>query len=244
MVAPVQDSDGGARLILSSPPLRSLLALALLAEFYVVPEVLAAPYAAELGLGTAEIGLLMAVMPMGSVAGVFLFTRFVPPPLRLRLLGPLAITSSLPLVFSALFPGLVPSLVLWTLVGVLSAYQVTTNAEFVRIAPRDRRGQVLGLASSMLVAAQGASMIFGGVLADHVGVSRTLALAGVAGCPVGVLTAVGWHRARQDWNPRRFPRRALRRRPPAHNGRPCTEDAVPHQRDGGRIAVTEEPPAR
>ncbi|MFC7643742.1 MFS transporter [Streptosporangium lutulentum] len=74
-----RDPDGGARLILGSPRLRSLLALALLAGFYVVPEVLAAPYAAELGLGTAEVGLLMAVMPVGNVVGVFLITRFVPP---------------------------------------------------------------------------------------------------------------------------------------------------------------------
>ncbi|MDP9845395.1 MFS transporter [Streptosporangium lutulentum] len=192
-----RDPDGGARLILGSPRLRSLLALALLAGFYVVPEVLAAPYAAELGLGTAEVGLLMAVMPVGNVVGVFLITRFVPPDLRLRSMGPLAIASSVPLVFSALFPGFVPSLILWTLVGVLSAYQVTANAEFVRIAPRERRGQVLGLASSVLVAVQGAGMILGGVLADHVGVSLTLVLAGVAGSLMGVLAAVSWHRARQ-----------------------------------------------
>ena len=36
------------------------------------------------------------------------------------------------------------------------------------------------------------------LLADHVGVSQALALAGVAGCLVGVLAAVSRHHARQD----------------------------------------------
>ncbi|MEV6864842.1 hypothetical protein AB0M44_28025 [Streptosporangium subroseum] len=58
-----------------------------------------------------------------------------------QLLGPLALTASLPLLASALLPGVVPSLVLWALVGVLSAYQVTANAEFVRITPTERPGE-------------------------------------------------------------------------------------------------------
>ncbi|MEW9533277.1 MFS transporter [Microbispora sp. NPDC049125] len=189
---------GGGRLILGSPPLRSLLALALLAGFYVIPEVLAAPYAAELGRGTTEVGLLMAAMPVGNVAGVFLLTRFVPAGARLRWLGPLAVASGLPLVFSAMAPGFVPSLLLWGLVGLLSAYQVTANTEFVRIVPRERRGEALGLASSLLVTGQGAGMLLGGLLADGVGVSPTLAIAGVAGCLAGIPPALGWRRARQE----------------------------------------------
>ncbi|WP_432863817.1 MFS transporter [Microbispora rosea] len=189
---------GGGRLILGSPPLRSLLALALLAGFYVIPEVLAAPYAAELGRGTTEVGLLMAAMPVGNVVGVFLLTRFVPADVRLRWLGPLAVVSALPLVLSAMLPGFVPSLLLWGLVGLLSAYQVTANTEFTRIAPRERRGEALGMASSLLVAGQGAGMLLGGLLADGVGVSSTLAIAGVAGCLAGIPPALGWRRARQE----------------------------------------------
>ncbi|SDL94309.1 MFS transporter [Nonomuraea jiangxiensis] len=189
-------TGGGVRLILASPPLRNLLALALLAGFYVVPDVLATPYAAELGLGTTEIGLLMAAMPVGNLAGVYLFTRFVPPARRLRWMAPMAVASSLPLVFSELIPGFLPSLATWALVGLLSAYQVTANTEFVRLVPHDRRGQALGVASSLLVTAQGAGMLLSGLLADHVGVLRTLVLAGVVGCLVGLFPALGWRRAR------------------------------------------------
>ncbi|MGV9539278.1 MFS transporter [Streptosporangium sandarakinum] len=189
--------EGGARRILASPPLRSLLALALLAGFHVVPESLAAPYAAELGLGSREVGLLMASIPLGTVAGVFLFTRFVPLPARLASLGPLAVAAGLPLVLSALLPGLVPALALWALSGLLSAYQVTANTEFTRLAPPERRGRLLGLAGSALTGAQGVGMILSGVLADHLGVSRTLAVAGAGGCLAGLLAAAGWRRARR-----------------------------------------------
>ncbi|MFD2357075.1 MFS transporter [Nonomuraea ferruginea] len=186
----------GLRLLVSDHRLRSLLALAMLAGFQVVPEALAAPYAAGTGQGTAMVGLLMAAIPVGNVLGVFLFTRFCSTEARLRLLGPLACAASAPLVASALIPGPVAALVLWALVGMLGAYQVTANAEFVRIVPTERRGQVLGIASAALVAAQGLGMIVGGLLATHLGVTGALGVAGAAGLAAGVPAALAWRRAR------------------------------------------------
>ncbi|MFI6705617.1 MFS transporter [Nonomuraea sp. NPDC050478] len=185
----------GLRLLVSDHRLRSLLALAMLAGFQVVPEALAAPYAAGTGQGTAMVGLLMAAIPVGNVLGVFLFTRFCSTEARLRLLGPLACAASAPLVASALVPGPVAALVLWALVGMLGAYQVTANAEFVRIVPTERRGQVLGIASAALVAAQGLGMIVGGLLATHLGVTGALGVAGAAGLAAGVPAALAWRRA-------------------------------------------------
>ncbi|ETK31779.1 MFS transporter [Microbispora sp. ATCC PTA-5024] len=196
---------GVGRLILRDPLLRGPLALATLAAFYVVPEVLAAPYAAELRLGTTRMGVLMAAMPVGNVLGVFLLTRFVPERARLRLMGPLAVAAALPLVLSAIFAGFVPSLLLWGVVGALSSYQVTANTEFVRVVPRDRRGAALGLASSILVTSQGAGMVLGGLLAEHAGVSLTFAVAGAGGCLVGLVPALDWHRARPDLRRRDLP---------------------------------------
>ncbi|WP_433220679.1 hypothetical protein [Microtetraspora malaysiensis] len=70
-------------------------------------------------------------------------------------LAPLAVASCLPLVVSALEPGIAISAAAWFLTGVLSAYQVITNAEFVRFAPPERRGQTIGVAASALTAVQG-----------------------------------------------------------------------------------------
>ncbi|MEU4536346.1 MFS transporter [Streptosporangium sp. NPDC023825] len=186
----------GLRLLAGDRRLRSLLALAALAGFHVVPEGLAAPYAAGLQQDTAMVGLLMAAIPVGNVLGVFLFTRFVPAATRLRLLGPLALATSLPLLASAFIPGVAAALSSWFLIGMLSAYQVTANAEFARITPTERRGQVLGIASSLLVASQGLGIIVGGLLATHLGVMGALGVAGAAGLVVGVPAALGWQRAR------------------------------------------------
>ncbi|GGO77482.1 MFS transporter [Nonomuraea cavernae] len=193
----------GLRLLVSDHRLRGLLALAMLAGFQVVPEALAAPYAAGLGQGTVMVGLLMAAMPVGNVLGVFLFTRFCPTETRLRLLGPLACAASVPLLVSAVVPGPVAALLLWALVGALGAYQVTANAEFVRIVPTERRGQVLGIASSALVAVQGIGMIVGGLLATNIGVAGALGVAGAAGLAAGVPAALAWRRARAGQAPGR-----------------------------------------
>jgi len=187
---------GGLRLLLTDRRLRSLLALALLAGFHVVPEALAAPYAAGLGAGTAAVGLLMAAIPVGNLLGVFLVARFVPAAAQTRLLGPLALGASLPLLASAFFPGLTVSLLLWALIGLFGAYQVTANAEFVRLTPDEWRGRLVGIASAALVAAQGLGVIAGGALATALGVSGALLVAGAAGLAAGVPAAVGWRRAR------------------------------------------------
>ena len=68
-------STAGARAIWRDPRLRTLLAMMLLAGFYIVPEALAAPYATAIGAGPAAVGLIMAADPLGSVVGGFVFGR-------------------------------------------------------------------------------------------------------------------------------------------------------------------------
>lgn len=186
----------GVALITRSPRLRSLAFLAWLAGCYAVPLGLAAPYAAELGGSPAMVGFLMATAPAGSVAGVALFTRLVPPERRARWMGPLAVLTSLPLVLCALRPGLVLSMVLWALVGVFSAYQVAANATFMRTVPDTSRGQAGGLVASGLVAVQGLGILLGGLLAESVGAVRTVSVAGALGVVLGLLAAIAWRRAR------------------------------------------------
>jgi MFS family permease len=65
--------------IATDPRRRALVALVWMIGCYVVPEALAVPYAAELGMDDSLVGLLMAADPLGSVLGAWLFVRFVPP---------------------------------------------------------------------------------------------------------------------------------------------------------------------
>ncbi|RJL22940.1 MFS transporter [Bailinhaonella thermotolerans] len=194
-------TTAGLRLIAGTPSLRSLLGLATLAAFHVIPEAIAVPYAHALGLGTAEAGVMMAAVPVGTLLGVVLLTTFVPERLRPRLMGPLALAACLPLVASLLRPGFAVVLVLWALMGVCTAYQVSANAEFVRLAPNEQRGQAVGLASSALVAVQGLGVLLGGALVEWAGPAGGLAIAGLLGVAASVPPAIGWSRARPPDHP-------------------------------------------
>ncbi|MCT2581555.1 MFS transporter [Actinophytocola gossypii] len=175
---------------------RALVLLAWLVGWYVVPESLAAPYADQLGAGPAAVGVLMAADPLGSVLGAWLFTRFVPAPVRGRLVGVLAVGAGLPLVACVFRPDLPVTLVLWGLSGMLAtAYLVQTQAEFVRATVETERGRAVGVAAAGIIAAQGLAVLAGGLLAEWTDPATAIAIAGSAGVLLCGAVAVAWHRA-------------------------------------------------
>ncbi|GAA4856073.1 MFS transporter [Pseudonocardia benzenivorans] len=193
----VHDGITAIREILADPARRTLLGLVLLVSVYVVPEAIAAPYASALGNSPFGTGLLMAADPAGSVIGAFAFQRLVPARLRSRLIGVLAVLAGFPLIACVSQPGLWASVVLWVVSGALStAFMVQAQALFVRATPDARRGSVVGVAASCLLAAQGVTVFLGGVLADHTGPAMTVAIAGAVGTVLAVGGAVAWRSAR------------------------------------------------
>ena len=194
------DNRGGfwsaAVLIWRDQRLRSLVALAWLAGFAVVPEGLAAPFATALGAGPQAVGWLLAADPAAMAVGAFLLVRFVRVEARLRWMGPLAIMTVVPLLGYAARPGLAAALVLLAISGACAAYQVTAVATFMDWVPDAQRARAFGAARGGLVAAQGLGVLGGGLVAELTGsVTTTVALAGAAGLLVAVPAAVAWHRA-------------------------------------------------
>jgi hypothetical protein len=188
----------GARLIWTDRRLRTLVGLAWLAGFAVVPEGLAAPFTSEIGSGVAGVGWLLAADPAGTVLGAWLLGR-LSAERRVRLLGLLALGTTVPLLFYFLRPSLAAALIILGFSGVCSAYHVTASAAFTRIVPDQQRGQTLGLAQSGLIAAQGVGVAAGGLLAQWVGsASAAVAIAGVAGTVVAVNAAAAWSRVGPD----------------------------------------------
>jgi MFS family permease len=180
------------------PVRRALVLLAWLVGCYVVPEALAAPYAAALGAGPVAVGLLMAADPLGSVLGAWLFVRFVPFEWRMRLVGVLAVAAGLPLLPFALGPGVPVAVGLLALSGMASAaYLLQTQAGFVRATPDGSRGRAIGIAASGVVAGQGVAVLAGGLLADAWGAPAAIAVSGAAGAVLALGGAVLWHRARR-----------------------------------------------
>ena len=184
----------GARVIWRDGRLRSLVALAWLAGFVVVPEGLAVPYATEIGAGTAAVGLLLAAHPAGLVLGGFA-VRWLSPARRLALLAPMAVGALVPLLAFVVRPELPVAVVLLLLSGACGAYQITASATFMRAVPDAHRGQAFGLAGSGLIAVQGLGVALGGLLAQALGSpARAIALAGAAGLVVGLPAAAAWRR--------------------------------------------------
>lgn len=192
----------GGRLVFGDRRLRTLVGFAWLCGFYVLPEGIAVPYAAQLEDGRLSVpvisGLLMAAMPTGTVIGAFLFGRFVSPAGRLRGMGWLAMLTCAPLMLCALSPPLEMVLLLWVLSGVGGAYQLAANAAFVQCVPQEGRGQAFGLVQSGLLAAQGVGILVGGMAAQEFGPEPVIALAGVAGLSVAALLNTLWTGSRSE----------------------------------------------
>ncbi|MEV4076834.1 MFS transporter [Nonomuraea fuscirosea] len=193
-------TKGGARLVFGSRKLRTLVLFAWLCGFYILPEGLAAPYAAALHTGALPVpvitGLLMAAMPAGTVVGAFLFSRFVSPSRRLRLMGWMAMLSCAPLIVTAIRPPLAVVLAAWVLSGIGGAYQLAANAAFVQSVPPERRAQAFGLVQSGLMTVQGIGILVGGFAAERLGPEPVVALAGIAGVISAAVLAMVWTESR------------------------------------------------
>jgi MFS family permease len=169
--------------------LRNLALLSWLYGFYIAPEGVAAPYAAQVGAGAAAVGLLMAADPVGQGVGAVVLSRWVGPERRARLIGPLAVGAGVPLVVSALHPSVGVAIVLWAATGALSSYLMLALAEFTLAVPDHRRGRAVGPLGAGLQAAQGLGIVGAGALASQVAPSTAVGLCGIAGTVCALLLA-------------------------------------------------------
>jgi hypothetical protein len=121
--------------------------------------------------------------------------RFLPAAVRPINRGRTAAATGVPLAACLGHPGLVVSLILWTLSGVFFGYQVQVITEFVGAVPDQQRGQAIGIASSGLLAVQGVGVLIGGLVAGVWGVNAAVATAGCLGAVFALALSWSWHRA-------------------------------------------------
>ncbi len=184
----------GFTLVTGDRRLRALVALACVSGFYVIPEGLAVPYAAQIHGGTLAVGLLLAANPAGAVLGMFTL-KWVPPDRRLRLMGPLAVATCLVLIPTGWTPPLAATVVLWVLNGLFSSYDMVANVTFVQIVPDASRGQAIGLAVAAMLTAQGVGVLAGGLLAQVIIPAVVIGCAGFGGTVAAIAASVAWSRA-------------------------------------------------
>ncbi|MYR59366.1 MFS transporter, partial [Streptomyces sp. SID625] len=186
----VGDSLRGARQVLADRRTRVLLLLFWVPPmFAVVPEALAAPYAAALGTGSTGLGLLMCALPVGTVAGELYAGSRLSPAARERVALPLVSLALLPYLGYALHPGLPLSLLLLLVSGAGSAYTLGLDQWFVAAVPEELRGRAMTLLTAGLMTLQGVGMALAGVAAEFAGARAAVAGAGVLGTVCCVLLA-------------------------------------------------------
>jgi predicted MFS family arabinose efflux permease len=134
--------------------------------------------------------VILAANSMGQTVGAIMFSRFVAPPTRLRLMGPLAVCACAVLVLFFWEPDLAISLLILVTAGLFAAYQLAANAAFVSAAPQEQRSQAFGLAQGAMSLGQGVVMILAGAAAEHHAPARTIAVCGAVGTMVAVALAV------------------------------------------------------
>lgn len=207
----LDDSLAALRLVAGDRVLRSLLLLAWCgAAFGVVPEGLAVVAVGEAGGGPALYGLVVAALPAGAMAGSLALARLVPPAGRLRLMLPLCLVGTVPLLLTPLSSSLLVTAALWALTGVSTCYQLAANAAFMRAVPPEVRGRAFGVAQAGLLTAQGLSLLAAGALAEVLDHRTVVALAGLGGLVgVGLLA-------------RRWPSAAVQARVPGGRGPAAT----------------------
>jgi predicted MFS family arabinose efflux permease len=184
----------GAKLVFSDPKLRTLALLAWLAGLYSVPYGLANPMAAEAGAGPAAAGFIMAGQAIGAFFGGFVLTRLIPPPTRIRLLGPLAILTCVPLLLWVL------QMPLWMMIGALAlcgaagSYQFVANAAFVLCVPKEGRAVAFGLVASGLQATQGIGILLSSYFVEVTSTGTVIVGAGLLALCSAIALSVPWAR--------------------------------------------------
>ncbi len=169
------------RTVLAIPRVAPLLALSALAGVFIIPEGLAVPFAAGVGAGSFETGLLLAAIPLGGAVGAFVLIRLVPATGRETAAGLMAIGCGLPLIPTVAISSWQLAAGCWFLSGLLAAYQIEVLSALMRATPDAARSRLVGVGSSILLGAQGVGLILAGLLADAAGSGETVAVAGGVG---------------------------------------------------------------
>lgn len=123
-----------------------------------VPEGVAVLWAAHVGGDSRVQGAIMAVDAAAAVAATLLFTRFVRPSVRERLIRPLAFLAPAALAAAFLDPPLAGVLVIAAAAGVATMIMAPMNATLAQCIPEGWRGRVVSAANSGLQLSQGVAI--------------------------------------------------------------------------------------
>jgi predicted MFS family arabinose efflux permease len=191
------DSLRGVGEILRYGELRRLLLLGwLVPMFSVAPEALAAPYIAHRHGSTSLVGVWLAMLPVGVVAGDLAAVRLLTAARQRRIVVPAAAAGFLPYLVFAARPMIALALALLLVSGLSGMYTLGLDARVRDAAPAAWFGRTMALNSAGLMTLQGLGFALAGAIAEAVGPGPAIAVAGVAGFAATLALGSGLPRRR------------------------------------------------
>jgi MFS family permease len=158
-----------------------------------VPEGVAVLWAAHLEADSKTQGLIMAVDAAFAVVATLVFTRFVRPSVRDRLIRPLAFIAPVVLTAALLDPPLAGVLVIAAGAGIATMLMAPMNATLALCIPDGWRGRVVAAANSGLQLSQGLAIAgIGLVVQFGVPVPYVVGAWGLIGFGIQFLVTRNW----------------------------------------------------
>jgi MFS family permease len=194
----LRETGEGFQIVFGDNVLRPIAMLVItLTIFAIVPEGLAAAWAAQTNSDPAtrgfDQGMIMAAGPVGWVIGGVVFSRFVSPAVRQKLIRPLAIVAPLALVPSVLAPRAEIVALLTVLSGIAQGGILPTlNSQFVLALRHGYRARAFAVIQGGVQLAQGFAVITTGILAEHARVPTVVGLWSVGGVLLIGLLVISW----------------------------------------------------
>ncbi|HEX2144764.1 MAG TPA: MFS transporter [Glycomyces sp.] len=163
-----------------------------------VPEGVAVLWAVHLGGDSKMQGTIMAVDAAGAVVATLLFTRFVRPSVRDRLIRPLAFFAPLVLTMALFDPPLAGVLLIALGAGLATMIMAPMNATLAQSIPEGWRGRVVAAANSGLQLSQGIAIAGIGLIVEFgVPVPYVVGTWGVLGFALQFLVTRNWPSAEE-----------------------------------------------
>ena len=194
----LRETADGFRLVWRTDVLRAIAILVCSVPlFAIVPEGLAAAWAAEPGMTDSERGLaqamIMAASPAGYIIGGLVIGRLVRPDHRRRLIRPFAVLAPVALIPALFDPGPPVVAALAALCGfAVAGLLPVANGLFVRALPHGYRARAFGVIATGMQLGQGAAVLVTGVLADRFDIPTVVGIWSLAGAVVVSLLVLRW----------------------------------------------------
>jgi len=225
----LRETGEGFHMVFSTRVLRAIAILVFTSMlFAIVPEGLAAGWAATLVQDASEQGLtqgmIMAANPIGYILGGLIVARLVRPDVRRAMIRPFAVLAPLSLVPSLFAPGIVGIVVMAAVCGfAVAGMMPAMNAMFVQALPNGYRARAFGVMQAGVQIMQGVAVLGTGLLADRYDLPTVVGLWSLAGVGLVLLAIIGWPTAQQFTDAVAAAE--------ARNAAPATADAAPAPAD-------------